>query len=346
MKKHKLLIIFFILFLFSMNLEAEDNPPKKVNSPYLGIAIEGTNVSEKILQDYEEEVGFRINFVNMFIQWPENVFYGNFPLNSLYSIWEYGAVPIITWEPIYIKNGMETAINYEDIISEKYDKYLSNIVDQVKKYNKPLIIRFAHEMNLSRYHWGTAKENYGMKSPSIYKQMFSYIVSFFNSRKVDNVLWAFCPNSDSVPYALWNKIRNYYPGDEYVDILGLDGYNWGDTKIDNWQSKYRTFEEIFAKAYGELKDLHSKKPIFIFETATVEKGGDKSRWISDAIKIAQNWNIKGLIWFQIDKEKKWKITKKDKKIFQQFDQLPFPQTWAEGILNEKRYTVKASRRSD
>ena len=58
-------------------------------------------------------------------------------------------------------------------------------------WGKPVIIRFAHEMNLNEYHWGTLEAEYGQKSPEIYIKMFRYVVQFFKDEKVDNVLWAF-----------------------------------------------------------------------------------------------------------------------------------------------------------
>ena len=44
-----------------------------------------------------------------------------------------------------------------------------------------------------------------------------------------NVLWVWNPNEKSFPNFTWNAMELYYPGNEYVDIIGLTGYNTGVT---------------------------------------------------------------------------------------------------------------------
>ena len=49
---------------------------------------------------------------------------------------------------------------------------------------------------------------------------------------VHNVEWVWAPNAESAPglfdVSSPNNWRHYYPGDSYVDWVGIDGYNWGD----------------------------------------------------------------------------------------------------------------------
>lgn len=228
------------------------------------------------------------------------------------------AVPCLSWEPMYIRNGQEVVIDYERIVKGEYDLYLEEFAKQAKLWGKPLLIRFAHEMNLERYHWGTTtKGRYGPRSPEIYQSMFRYVVTYFRTLGVDNVLWVFCPNSESIPHpvrdqALWNQASNYYPGDAYVDVLGMDGYNWGTTqtvKKNGWQSQWLTFREIFEPLYRELKALSPHKPIVVCEIASTDQGGDKSAWIKEAWATAKAWEVKGLIWFQLKKEVDWNINR-------------------------------------
>ena len=188
-----------------------------------------------------------------------------------------------------------------------YDKYLDIFVEGLNRISFPIIIRFAHEMNLSRYHWG--KDGFDRDSPDIYVQMFRYIVNYFNEKGSKNVLWAFCPNADSVPNFSWNKIESYYPGDEYIDILGLDGYNFGlcaKEKNMGWTSSWRSFEDIMKSSYTQLKKI-SKKPILVFETGCADRGGNKANWIEDALTTSEKWGLKAFSYFQVDKECKWKI---------------------------------------
>jgi beta-mannanase len=121
---------------------------------------------------------------------------------------------------------------------------------------------------------------------------------------VDNAVWAWCPNVTDEPRADWNRAMDYYPGDDYVDWTCVDGYNWGETQGIGWESFADTFADIYPM-------LASKgKPIMIGEMASAESGGDKASWI-DAIIPALKADyplIRGLIWFDIDKETDWRIS--------------------------------------
>jgi len=264
----------------------------------------------------EKAVRLTPTAVLFYVQWPASPREQTFPQASLDAIWQRGAVPCLSWEPMYYRQGQEVMIDYERIVGGEYDPYLEEFAKRAKRWGKPLLIRFAHEMNLERYHWGTAdKKHYGPASPEIYRSLFRYVVTYFRKLGVDNILWVFCPNSESLPHpvrdqALWNQASNYYPGDAYVDILGMDGYNWGATQTmekGGWQSQWRTFREIFEPLYRELKALSPYKPMVVCEIASTDQGGDKSTWIKEAWTTAMAWEVKGLIWFQVNKEVDWRI---------------------------------------
>jgi hypothetical protein len=289
---------------------------------FWGFALDGYPVTEQKLKNVEDETGLSSDIVVFYLQWPspEDMNKNHFPRKSLETIWNAGAVPCITWEPMYYKNNDEIAIPYSEILKGNYDAYMLAFADQVKSWGKPLMMRFAHEMNIERYHWGTDKQGYGPESPEIYKQMFRYVVSFFKKAGVKNILWVFCPNAESVPAvsydksAAWNQIENYYPGEAYVDILGIDGYNWGTTQkkaTHGWDSQWKSFKEIFRGTHEKLLYISSYKPIIIFETASVNKGGDKTIWINDALDTAIDWNLKGIVWFQTNKELDWRINSEE-----------------------------------
>jgi hypothetical protein len=80
-------------------------------------------------------------------------------------------------------------------------------------------------------------------------------------------------NDGDVPSASWNHWTNYYPGDAYVDWVGIDGYNWGHSQ--SW-STWRPFGSLFTRVY---RDYARRKPIMVVETGTVDTGGDKAAWI-------------------------------------------------------------------
>ncbi len=316
-----------------------------------GFAIDGHPVTDQKLTSVETETMLRPDIVVFFLQWPSpaDASSQNFPLESLEAIWNRGALPCITWEPMYHKDGKETMISHSQLLGGHYDQYITRFAEKAKLWNKPFMIRFGHEMNIKRYHWGTQEDGYGPQSPAIYRQMFRYVVELFRKTGAHNVLWVFCPNVESLPNtsydpsASWNTLSNYYPGDDYVDILGLDGYNWGNTQTkdkNGWESSWKSFREIFAPACGELMKLgHERpgKPVIVFETACVGHGGNKMEWIRDALSVSRQLGIQGIVWFQSKKELDWRIDSDTDRGYVSLikSEASFSRSWVKRILWQK-----------
>lgn len=330
-------ILFFLLSFLTLFCKQEIYA---LHPPLLwGFTIEGFPITQEALNAQFLETKLPANLTLFYLQWPENAKTPPLPLEpTLKAIWNNGGLVCLSWEPKYIDNGAEITISIDSIVSGVYDDYLISIANEIKSFGKPVIIRLAHEMNLNQYHWGTPASEYGKNSPKIYVKMFQYIVDLFKKQRVENALWAFCPNADSIPADSWNIASNYYPGDDYVDILGMDGYNWDMSPglAHNlhlaWSSPMRSFEQIFDPLFRELKKLAPQKPIMVFETATVDRSKDnnKSIWIKQALEVAAKWNLLAIIWFQIKKEADWRINQNS-----DYSYLPFvriatssAQSWA------------------
>ncbi|MFH2126447.1 MAG: glycosyl hydrolase [Pseudomonadota bacterium] len=193
---------------------------------------------------------------------------------------------------------------------------MRNFARACRDWGRPVIIRFAHEMNLARYHWGVEPKAYGPESPRIYQEMFRHVVRLFKREGADNALFAFCPNAESNPHprwhgASWNQASAYYPGHAYVDILGMDGYNWGlsQTKAkQGWDSRWQSFGQIFGPLHKELTGLASGKPMAVFETSCAPIGGHREEWVKAALNTLDEWRVQALVWFQVKKEVDWRLT--------------------------------------
>jgi hypothetical protein len=310
--------------------------------PFAGVALEGYPIRPEQIADAGREVGLKPEIVVFFTQWPEKYEEGMsaFPLESFDAIWQAGAVPCLTWEPMTIRDGRETAILADDIVGGKYDAYLLAFARQAVRWPHPFIIRLAHEMNLDRYHWGTAKNDYGPGSPAVYRRMFAYIARFFRVCGADNVIWCFCPNVDSIPDTgkdagnNWNTMASYYPGDDVIDIVGLDGYDW---RPNGTAGAGRSFESIFAKPVQSLKAVAPRKPLVVFETASPRSAGDRKQWLREMVLSARSWNLQGIVWFQVKKEMDWRLTEGELgAVFGSSPAANRAQEWVINIYHEKK----------
>jgi beta-mannanase len=136
----------------------------------------------------------------------------------------------------------------------------------------------------------------------LYVSAYRHIHDLFVAAGANNVVWAWCPNVTDTPGGN-RTTMDYYPGDAYVDWTGVDGYNWGTTN-GGWQS----FQQVFQNIYPLL--AAKKKPILIGEMASAEAGGDKGKWIDNIIPTLRTRFplIKGVVWFDINKEADWRIS--------------------------------------
>ena len=302
-------------------------PPAYTQIPgiYLG-SFHGTKSSSVKLF---EKIGKGVAISAAYLDW--NSSFNNGFLKANASV---GRISFLTWE--FFPGSNQKIANYEGrvlegIIDGLYDPYLISWAEGMKTFGKPVFLRFGHEMNGDWYPWSGVKngggtlDGYGSPDvpdgPERYVDAYRYIHDIFLSTGADNVLWVWCPNAPfnamEAAHGTWNTAAAYYPGDEYVDWLCFDGYNWGASSFgQQFNARWTSFDEIFGSSYAELQKINSDKPIIIGEFASTEDGGDKAVWIKDAFSSISNKypQIRALIWFHIAKETDWRINSSDESL--------------------------------
>jgi beta-mannanase len=266
----------------------------------------GTTLSD--IDSYESLINRNLASVMIYINWGNGT-NNNFPITSFNIINSNGSVPHIVWEPWLSSLGVDVSI-LDNILAGKYDSYITSFANSAKNWGKPFWLRFAHEMNGNWYGWSGAKNGGNLPATSKYTQVWHYVWNKFQAVGATNVAWVWSPNNINVPNESWNAPENYYPGDSYVNWLGMEGYNWytnNDGSINN-----QTFDQIFSGIYTKLNSINSSKPIMVSEFASEDFNtgtSKKSNWIIDAFnKIKMNYQrVKCYNWFHINKERNWRI---------------------------------------
>jgi len=194
-----------------------------------------------------------------------------------------GRIPLVNWEP--------GGIDFGDIASGKLDANIKARAQGAKGVGKKFFLDFAAEMN--------GDEAWSHNDAPLYVSAYRHIHDLFAAAGATNVVWVWAPNVTDTN-GRNDMTLSYYPGDDYVDWTGVDGYNWGG---GDWQ----TFEAVFKNIYPLL--AAKKKPIMIGEMASAEQGGDKAAWIDAIIPTLKTRypQFKALVWFDVDKENDWRI---------------------------------------
>ncbi len=202
-----------------------------------------------------------------------------------------GQLPIITWEPQKINDKIPDNYPLKDIAAGKFDKYLISSAKLAKWARVPFVIRFAHEMNGYWYPWGQPKPGdprslaARTNTPEQYVLAYRHVHDVFQSVGAKNVIWMWSPNLvDATPTI---SLKSLYPGDSYVDVMGLSGY---------LRDPGQTFNTRFPRTLQQLSEISSSKPIIVAETAVAKKL-DRTSLIKDLMQsLAHCAQIQGLLW--------------------------------------------------
>lgn len=222
------------------------------------------------LATFESLVGKPVKIQAYFVGWGDD-----FPASIGANLKSANKTLLIFWEP---------NVGYDAINSGSEDAYMNQFAAAAKSYGAPIILAPFDEMNLNETAWGYGKNG---NTAAKFVTAWKHVHDLFAAASAGNVKFAIAYNNGSVPNVSGNGFNDYYPGDAYVDYVGVDGFNFGNP----WQS----FDTIFSSALNQLKSYN--KPIYIFSMASVP-GTQKAAWITDALATQMvKYPVAGWVWF-------------------------------------------------
>jgi hypothetical protein len=174
-----------------------------------------------------------------------------------------GVTPMLTVEPVITGNGREEEISSAAIASGRYDAEIRADAEAAARFGAPLLLRYAQEMNATWFPRRSA-------DAGDFVAAWRRYVTIFRRQGADNVAFVWTP---VVEIQGTKPMGPFFPGEEFVDYVGLDGYNWGG-------ESRRSFGEVFSRDYARVTGL-STKPMVIGETASAP-GPAKGSWIREA----------------------------------------------------------------
>ncbi len=248
-------------------------------------------------QAFQKSLNNNLQIISIYQSWGAESL-EKFPSGLMDDIALNGSIPMITWEPwvstFPLIPGKPELMKDQGALAAiadgAFDEYIREYALKIRAFNKPVFIRFAHEADNPAYPWSPS----GGNTSKDYKEAWKKVVAMFVSLGVSNVTWVFTP---------WNPatVHEYYPGDQYVDWIGLTCLNYGTAAHDK---KWRSFEEVYNPFRKKVLDL--QKPVMLAEFGSTNYGGDSGEWLSHAMQVVSNFTeIKSVIFFNSDKDKNW-----------------------------------------
>lgn len=240
-------------------------------SPNTGVSIE----------EREAQIGRRYAIVHAYHDWNNR-----FPTESEQSLAREGRILFLAVEPrIY---GTDTIVPWREIAAGDHDTAIDAMAMRVREFGRPLFIDFAHE----------PEENTAMGTPAEFAAAFRHLRARFDAAGASNVAWVWTVMGYSGHE--WQYSGGLYPGDDVIDWIAWDPYNWYRCHGSPW----RGFAEKVSGFYDWLiAHGHGDKPFMLAEFGSAEHDDDplaKGAWFDgarDALRRGEFPNLKALVYF-------------------------------------------------
>jgi cellulose synthase (UDP-forming) len=226
-----LVLLSFLFTGYSVDERKDDEHKQETEDLggfYLGIKL----ASEKelaLVKGAEALLHQRFSIYSL----PFNWLSGELPQEIMQIAEKEKALPLLNFS-------CETESNdfYKDVYSGQYDDRLKNLAEQFIGYRQPVMLSLSPGF-----------DKYDTEGAAFVKA-WQHVYVFFKSHGVSNLCWVWSPSGYDA--------ESFYPGDIYVDWIGVECIN---TCTNAKTGNYRNFAQIysgFKKAYGKFN-----KPVII-----------------------------------------------------------------------------------
>jgi hypothetical protein len=235
----------------------------------------------------EQQLGRKYKIVHRYHDWTEQ-----FPDAQEITWARDGRILYLAWET-RVYGG--PVIQWADIAGGKQDAQIDATASRIKNLGYAVLMDIQHEPE----DWVSGVGSLGSAgSAADYAAAYRHIVQRFRADGAMNVSWVWDTMGYSGYYSLYTG--GLYPGDDVVDWIAWDPYNWYLCHSSSWKS----FSEKVGPFYTWLlQNGHGNKPLMLAEWGSRENDSDpaaKQKWFTDArdaMKAGTFPNLKALVYF-------------------------------------------------
>ncbi|HMM43440.1 MAG TPA: glycosyl hydrolase, partial [Thermomicrobiales bacterium] len=221
------------------------------------------------------------NLDHLFTAWLDDST-GGVPMAEIRASYDRGTPVMLSWEP-WPTAGRESDSIVEDTIAGAYDPLIRRAARSVEGFQQPILIRVGHEMDMDGlYPWAGA-------APDRFIAMYRHTIDIFREEGATNVLWVWSPAGIS-------GAPLYYPGDAYVDYIGLTILEYSGWESAAGHAAPREFKELVNEKYQMMRLFD--KPILLAEVGIDLPAGLKAESVRQMIAVTE-WfpKIRGVVYF-------------------------------------------------
>lgn len=311
---------FFHSYLGNQGIAA---PRDKALGKYLfGLQFSGNPITTELVNTKATLVGATPNIIGFYkgfenLTNPQGDFQAVKVRQSFQVCKHFNAIPMLTLEAFYFPSATATYISLEEYKTGNYYPYIQALADIIREFGQPVIIRHCHEANLKNQtgnsylwaenDWANADSDTPARTAELYNLIAYDLRRACKAEGVEDLVkFYWCPNNENVAIGVsgdtsWNRLENYWPGGEYVDYVGLDGYSGSS------YAGYRTMQQINETTTGHGQAVYdlirslSDKPYIIGETNWAESpdpsATDWRNWSIDAMNYTEDKDLLSICFF-------------------------------------------------
>jgi hypothetical protein len=210
-----------------------------------------------------------------------------------------------------------------------FDSGLTNWLNAAKSLHDasghpiPIMVQFGVEVNGDWFPWNGVWQssggdtNPGPSGPANYVAAYQHIINLARKLGATNITWGLHLDQWSAPYLTnqynpgdppdefgvrpWNAPANYFPGNSYIDWLGISNYGQQDPAQSGYPSfasqlgqPNDSFGDNSPSPWAQITGVAPSKPVGIFETGVAAEpylsraGQKKTGWITGMFGSVSN----------------------------------------------------------
>ncbi len=302
---HIILILITLLF-FVANSTAKLLAP--TNGFYQGAFMDfgptASEVTETKIDSYQNLSGRKAVWAYFANDWIDGKI--EFPKKSAQIIRDKGLVPYVRLMPWSVMVGSakqaDTIFSMQSFLNGTHDVQLRNYFQAVKDFGSPIMMEFGPEVNGDWFPWngtwngGSKRNGYGDPNhpdgPERFRDVLKRVISTSRAQGANNITWVFHVDSAKSPESEWNNPKYYFPGDDYIDWIGISVFG---AQLPNHE--WSIFQQKLKRFLPDLVALNTSRPWIVSEMAVIEDAADADRkadWLQQALQTVESGTFPSL----------------------------------------------------